>query len=165
MAAVMTLLGEVALPEAPKQSASSSGSGATDQGEFAEMNLGVKALKWIQKNGITRPMLDEVFHKTEAGVEVTAAMVPGVSKREMTVNVYLLSGIRGLLQTDVSTFDDSDAITLCKRLTAYDKNNHPANRQAVGNRMTGTKPTFTLTAPGETAAGDLLKLMAQPRGS
>lgn len=128
--------------------------------DFADLKLGPKALKWLQRHRISRTMIEEVFHITESGVEITASSVPGVSKREMTVNCYLLMGIRGLLGSDVPTLDDSETIALCKRLTAYDKNNHPTYRSAIGNKMTGAKPTFTLTGPGENAGADLIKAMA-----
>jgi hypothetical protein len=127
--------------------------------DFSDVKLGPKASKWIQKHGISRALLDEVFHISGDDFDVTAAGVPGSSKREMTVNCYLLEGLRGLLKNDVPTLNDSDAIALCKRLATYDKNNHPTYRQAVGNKMTGTKPTFTLTGPGEIAVAELVKQM------
>lgn len=128
-------------------------------GDFADLKLGPKALKWVQKHGITRAMLDEIFHVT-GDWGVTASSVPGSSKREMTVNCYLLSGLRGLLKDDVASVHESEAIAICKRLVAYDKNNHTTNRNSMGNKMSGAKPTFTLTGPGETAAAELVKQMA-----
>lgn len=127
--------------------------------EFADINLGPKASKWVQKHGISRAQLDEVFHLSDGSFEVTASSIFGSSKREMTENCYLLLGLRGLLKSETSTLDDSEAIALCKRLTAYDKNNHTALRKAIGNKMTGTRPNFTLTGPGETAAAELIKQM------
>ena len=126
---------------------------------FEDLKLGPKAVKWTQKHGITRAMLDEVFHLTDSQVDIIASGVPGASRREMTVNCYLLSGLRGLLKDDVPSFDDGEAIEVCKRMAAYDKNNHTTNRQAVGNKMSGSKPKFTLTGPGETAAAELVKQM------
>ena len=123
--------------------------------------LGPKAQRWAQKQGVSKAMLDEVFHITDTSVEVTASDVPGHSKKEMTVNAYLLAGLR-LLATDTSSFTETEAIALCKRLTAYDRNNHTANRTAVGNKMSGTKPAFTLTGPGEAAAAELVKQLAGP---
>jgi hypothetical protein len=133
-------------------------------GEFADISLGPKAAKWVQKHGISRAQLDEVFHLADGSFEVTASSVSGSSKREMTENCYLLLGLRGLLKTDISTLDDSEAIALCKRLTAYDKNNHTALRKSIGNKMTGTKPNFTLTGPGEIAAAELIKQMVSQTG-
>jgi hypothetical protein len=158
----MASLGEGMSPQRPGGTVSSAAP-TQDAGDFSDLKLGPKALKWAHKHGITRAMLDEVFHFADGQVDITASSIPGASKREMTVNCYLLSGLRGLLKDDAPSFDDGDAIALCRRLTAYDKNNHTSHRNAVGNKMTGTKPTFTLTGPGETAAADLLKRMTTPR--
>ncbi len=156
-------LGEGFTPS--KSTAAGSGNGSAFAGDSGDLEeLGPKAVKWAQKNGVTRAMLDEIFHITNGNVETTASSVPGAGKRDMTVNCYLLTGLRGLLATDASTLDDSETIALCKRLTAYDKNNHPAYRKGVGNMMSGAKPTFTLTGPGETAAGNLVKQMAASKG-
>lgn len=131
-----------------------------DVGEYSDIKIGPKARKWIQKNGISRAQLDEIFHLTGDNVEVTASEVLGTGKKEMTVNCYLLAGVRGLLQFDEPKLNESETLDLCKRLTAYDKNNHTTFRKAVGNRITGIKPDFILTGPGEKAAAELIKLMA-----
>jgi hypothetical protein len=152
----MTSLGEVAAfpGEGP---AKGSGGIAETTGDFEDLNLGPKALKWAQKHGVTRPALDEVFHFLGDRVEISASSIPGASRREMTVNCYLLVGLRSLLKTDVPSISDSDAIAECKRMAAYDKNNHTTNRQSVGNKMRGTRPNFMLTGPGETAGAELVK--------
>jgi hypothetical protein len=160
MQAATTLLGDAAMPLTHEAGGSRARALTVGAGEFADLGLGPKALKWIQKHRITRPMLEEVFHLTSGDVDIIASTVPGTSKREMTISCYLLSGVRGLLKSDVPSLDEGDAVAVCKRLTAYDRNNHTTNRLAVGNRMSGAKPTFTLTGPGETAAADLLKRMA-----
>lgn len=159
--AAMASLGE-SIPQQRGNGGSLSGAGAEAE-DFADVKLGPRALRWVQRFGVTRAMLDEVFHLADNRVEISASDVPGGSKREMTVNCYLLTGLRGLLATDVSSIDDSDAIAVCKRLTAYDKNNHTTNRNAVGNKMSGTKPNFVLTGPGETAAAELIKKMTATR--
>lgn len=157
MQSAMTLLGETSV-RAPRDS-------PVSLGGFDDLKLGPKALKWIQRHSISREMLEEVFHLTGDGVDIIASTVPGASKREMTVSCYLLCGVRGLLKDDESTLDESDAISVCKRLTAYDKNNHTSNRGAVGNKMSGSRPSFTLTGPGETAAAELIKLMTSKQGT
>lgn len=160
----MTSLGETAVP--PKESGVKGTIGSTlIAGDFEELHLGPRAAKWAQKNSITRAMLEEVFHFLNDHVEISASSVPGGSRREMTVNCYLLTGLRSLLADDVPTFDDSAAIYECKRTAAYDKNNHTANRQSIGNRMSGTRPKFTLTGPGETAAAELVKQMTAVRNA
>lgn len=132
--------------------------------EFSDIQIGPRAQRWISRNGIARAMLDEVFHFTDGAVAISADSIPGTSRREKTVNCYLLSGARALLETDTAAFNDSDAMAETKRLACYDKNNHTTYRAAVGNKMTGKKPEFTLTVPGENAAADLVKQIAALRG-
>lgn len=158
----MTLLGESSVGQFPGSGASAApGSAAPD--DFQDLKLGPKALRWLTRNGISRAMLDEVFHISEDTVFISADNVPGVGRKEKTINCYLLCGARGLLQGDVPSFDDGAAITECQRLAAYDKNNHTTYRAAIGNKMTGKKPNLMLTGPGETAAADLVKQMAPAR--
>lgn len=159
----MTLLGEEPAQQ-PRAASLVSATVSMASDEFSDIQIGSKALRWISRNGITRSMLDEVFHFTDGAVTISADCIPGASKREKTVNCYLLSGARGLLNTDVASFLDSDAMAECKRLACYDKNNHTTYRAAVGNKMTGKKPEFTLTVPGESAAADLVKQIAALRG-
>lgn len=129
-------------------------------GEFEELNLGPKARKWIDRHKVQRSLLEEVFHFADGQVEITASLVPGASKRDKTTNAYLLEGIRNLLAHDVATFQDTDAIAVCKRLDAYDKNNHSVNRNSIGNKVAGSKGTgFTLTGPGEIAAAEVIRQM------
>jgi hypothetical protein len=156
--AAMTSLGESVPLQSGSALVSNTGTGASAT-DFADLSIGPKATKWLQRHGISREMLDEVFHVTDSGVDIIATGVPGASKRERAVNCYLLSGLRGLLESDAPSLDEGDAITVCRRLTAYDKNNHTANRASIGNRMSGTRPTFTLTGPGESAAAQLVKQM------
>lgn len=159
MQSAMTLLGETAVGASVTAADAQASSG-----EFDDLKLGPRALKWIQRYAISRPMLDELFHLTGDDIDIIANTVPGASRREMTVNCYLLSGVRGLLKDDLPSLDEGETIAVCKRLTAYDKNNHTTNRQAVGNRMSGSRPTFTLTGPGEAAAAELIKQMTAAHG-
>lgn len=155
----MTSLGEVAAPDLGAVAEKSDQVSKSQEG-LSDLGLGVKALKWVQKYGLTRGMLDEVFHfRGDKDIDISAASVPGGTKLNMTVNCYLLTGACALLKKDSAAFDDSEAIAVCKRLAAYDKNNHTTNRGAVGNKMSGPKPSFTLTGPGEQAAAELIKEM------
>jgi hypothetical protein len=156
----LTLLGEAALPPVGRLSLPQSAVSG-----FDDVQLGAKAMRWLQKHGLSREHLDEIYHLGVGTVDIVTSHVPGDSKREMTINCYLLSGIRGLLKDDTSSLNETETIALCKRLTAYDKNNHTAHRAAVGNRMTGSKPEFILTGPGEIAAAELIKQMTLSQGN
>jgi len=156
---VLASLGETAV--LPGQGAMKGAAGVAQTiGEFGELSLGPRALRWAQKYSITRAMLEEVFLLGDR-IEISASSVPGASKREMTVNCYLLVGLKSLLKSDAPSIDDGDAIAECKRMAAYDKNNHTTNRQSVGSKMSGNRPNFLLTGPGETAAAELVKEMTR----
>jgi hypothetical protein len=101
-----------------------------------------------------------VYHIDDGKVELIATTIPGASKKDQSANVYLLCGIRSLLESDEATIDNAAAVDYCKHVGAYDKNNHTANRKSLGNRITGdVAEGFTLPAPGLKAAATLIKLM------
>lgn len=137
---------------------------AQDDGETDAHTLGAKAKRWMKQEGVTFAELEEVFHIDDGGkVELIATTIPGTSKREQTGNVYLLSGIRSLLESDEPTVDNTVAVEYCKHVTCYDKNNHTANRGALGNKITGSIANgFTLPAPGLKSAAAVVKLMNKP---
>lgn len=130
-----------------------------EQVDISEKPLGPKARKWCQRHNLGAQQLEEIFHFTAETIEIIASAVPGSSKKDMTANCYLLEGVRGLLKNDEPKIIDSEVIQLCKRLAAYDKNNHTTFRKSVGNRMTGDRANLTLTGPGENAAAELVKQM------
>lgn len=129
--------------------------------------LGTKAKRWMKHEGLTAAELTEVFHFDDAGsVELIATEIPGTTKKDKTANVYLLSGARSLLQSDEPTVDNGVAIAYCKHVGCYDKNNHSANRNALGNKITGSVASgFTLPAPGLKAAAAAIKIIAKPSSS
>ena len=154
--AVRALLGEPEQAAPQKTSPNGMENLGDSSSEFSDLKIGPRAMKWIQKHSLTRKILDEVFHLADADTVVTASRVLGNSKREMTQNCYLLLGACGLIKSESSNIDDSEAIALCKRFAAYDKNNHPTFRKEMGNKMTGDKSQLTLTAPGEIAAAEMM---------
>lgn len=152
---VMTLLGEQAV-SAQKSNVSASGGGGREETEF-----GPKAVRWMNQNGVSRAVLEEVFHREGTQVDVIASEIPGSGKRGKTHNCYLLVGIKSLLATDEAKFSDSDAVALCKNMGCHDAANHAKTRSELGNNVSGSKNTgFTLPAPGLRAAATLVKSMS-----
>jgi hypothetical protein len=152
--AAFALLGEE--PSATAAEVPARAGGRSTDNPLVE-GLGPKAAKWIQQHGLTRAQLDSAFYFHDGKVEVHVDTVAGKSKREQTINCYLLAGARAYLEADIASFNDSDAIKLCKHTQSYDKNNHTANRNALGNRVTGNRENgFELTGPGLKAAAALL---------
>lgn len=122
--------------------------------------FGPTAQRWLTQNQISRESLDNLFHISNDDAVPIFSSVPGASRREQTVNCYLLTGIRRLLATDEAMADDKEAVDLCQQVGAYDKNNHTSNRKSLGARVTGSRGTgFKLTVPGLREAARLIKMM------
>lgn len=122
------------------------------------------AASWMKRNGVTHEHLEQVFHAEGGKVSVIADSVPGSTRKEQTVNCYVLEGIRAFLETGSAKFTDADGDALCERIGCRDKTNHAANRASAGNKMTGSrKDGFTLVAPGLLYAAKLIKEIADPK--
>jgi hypothetical protein len=124
-----------------------------------EFKVGPKATRWMKQHQVTAGMIEEVFHFQSGAVEVIATEVPGNSKQAQSRNCYLLLGIQELLHVDSPTFQDNDAIALCKHMRCYDSPNHNKVRKELG-LSGGKKDGFTLTAPCLRDAATLIKSMA-----
>lgn len=162
ISAAMVLLDEDVLNLGPSRSVATIGqpviqNTAVDWVE-GDRAFGEKANRWMLQYKITRSQLDQIFHIDDNRVELIIDAVPGQSKREKTVNCYLLVGIRNYLQADEPKFADREALEFCHMTQCYDKNNHTANRQSLSNRVSGDRTTaFTLTVPGLRDAANLIK--------
>lgn len=117
-----------------------------------------KAVQWMSKNGVERTQLEHVFSIEANSVDVIAAKLPGKSKRQQTVNSYLLCGLKSYLRTGDIAFADKDARDICNRVGCYDSANHSNYMKAFGNLITGTKETgWKLTNPGIAQAAKVVK--------
>lgn len=133
----------------------------SEQEPEIELSVGPSARRWLSHNNLTETQIEQVYFFSDGRVDLIADRVPGQTKKERTVNVYLLIGVRTLLQSEAAVIDDAEAVAFCKRIGAYDKNNHTANRNALGNRATGSRTAgFTLTTPGLDAAATSIKILA-----
>jgi hypothetical protein len=111
----------------------------------------------MRKYGVTVEQLERVFHLD--GQFDVIATPPGSTKREQTINAYLLIGAQHLLQTDDSKFTESDALALCKQAGCHDSANHAQTRSKFGNRIAGTKDGYSLTTPGLEQVAALVKAL------
>lgn len=122
--------------------------------------LGENAARWMRQNQISRSAIDQLFHIDGNNVDLIVRSVVGNSRREKTLNAYLLVGIRNLLNTDEPRFTEKEAIEFSHLVDAYDRNNHTALRNAIGKRMSGDRSSaFTLTVPGLRDAANLIRVM------
>lgn len=159
LTAIVALFGDAPLKVSKASADDSSG------GDASELpRLGVKAKRWMRQEGVTIAELTEVFHMDDTGtVKVIATEIPGATKKDKTANVYLISGVRSLLASDEPSIDNQAAVDYCKHVGCYDRNNHTANRTALGNKIIGSVANgFVLPAPGLKAAAAAIKLSAKP---
>jgi hypothetical protein len=150
--AVFVLLGD------PVADGASAATERTNASAFlADSSFGAKARHWLTQHRLTKERLEKVFYFQDGRADIHLATGIGASRREQTMNCYLLVGAKAYLETDIPTFADRDAIALCKHTQVYDKNNHTTNRKALGNCITGSREDgLTLTGPGLKAAAELL---------
>lgn len=124
--------------------------------------LGPRASKWLQKFSISAEQLEHVFHFDGGSVDLLDIEVPGNSKRQKTINSYLLVGAKQFIATDEPKFDDKSAVEYCKRNGCHDAPNHAVARNALGNRVSGSKTTgYSLSVPGLKEAADVIKQAAE----
>lgn len=153
IAAAMILLGESA-PTEPEVQANAPYS---QQSQLSD-GIHPKALQWMSKNGVERPQLDHVFSIEPGLIEVIAAKLPGKSKRQQTVNAYVLCGLKSFLSTGDTGFTDKDAREICARIGCYDIANHSNYMKAFGNFISGTKDSgWRITFPGLAQAVKVVK--------
>jgi hypothetical protein len=121
-----------------------------------------RAQIWMRRHSLTEETLDQVFHiDDEKGTVELIAPVLGSTKREQSINCYVLTGLMELLRVDDPRFSDETAVALCREQSCYDGANHSQTRQMFGNRLSGSKAAgWTLTQPGLDAAANLVKTIA-----
>jgi len=152
--AAMTLLGE---------SGHAVTIGSPPNGDVA--SLPMRAQAWLKQNGVDREQLEHVFQIDGDLVELIA-VVPGRTDKERTLNVYILIGIKRMLATGDSSFDDKTARKACKDLGCYNETNHSSYLKDKGNRIAGSKETgWKLTAPGLAEGAALIKEVARLAGA
>src|ERR1700712_4320658 len=72
-----------------------------------------RAQNWMKRFDTTDEQLERMFDLENDYTLV--GHLPGSSKREQTINCYLLTGVKSLLQIGEAKFVDSNATDLCKR--------------------------------------------------
>src|SRR5438093_12887919 len=64
--------------------------------EFIE-GIAPRAAGWLRKNHLGREQLDQIFSIEDNTFDVIAAKMPGKSKRQQTVEAYIICGIKSFL--------------------------------------------------------------------
>lgn len=152
--AAMTFLGERA-SQKQKESPSAESENETDEGDYPE-----PARKWMAKHEVSAEELDQTFHFENDG---TFALhdAPGKSKREKTLNTYILTGLGTYLATGERDFGDAAAREFCETVGCYDQPHHAKFLKGKGAEYSGDKKKgYRLTNVGMKAGADIVKEIA-----
>ncbi len=132
-----------------------------DDDGAANLESKPKADRWVRHNNLSVRQLHLVYHLGRDGVELIAGDVPGETDGEKVISVYLLTGIRALLEGGEPMFADDEARAKCLELGCFKPKRHPENVKAAGNLLAGSKEHgWTLTAPGLAEAAVIVKQLA-----
>jgi hypothetical protein len=155
VAAAMMFLGEAALQK-PRQEASTTSTGAGNSDGEAEGDYSTHMAKWMKQNEISADELDEVFHFHQDGT-FDLLHAPGKSKKDQTVNTYILTGLGKYLAANDRSFDDATARSFCEKIGCFDKSNHAAYVKSQPE-FTGDKTKgYSITNPGIKRGAALVK--------
>jgi hypothetical protein len=148
------------LGEEPALKASGSGSSKKNDVSDEETIEGVPqaAAVWLAKAKITKDQLEQYLHVDGGAVKVISLPGNATKRIDQVLHTYLMQGLASFLTTGEPSFSDKDARDLCGHFGCYDHTNHAKYIKEFGNRITGSKNAgWKLTAPGLTAAAELLK--------
>jgi len=138
--------------------------GAGDDSVADDGSYSAHIVKWMRQNGVSAEELDQVFHFNDDGT-FDLLHTPGKSKKEQTLNTYILTGLGKYLATQERGFDDATARAFCETIGCYDQANHAAHIKGKGPEFTGDKNKgYSLTNPGVRRGVALVKESAAAGG-
>lgn len=120
------------------------------------------ANRWISQNKLKVEMLEPYLHINGGEAAVIGLPPGGKSRADRTTAAYLLLGVASLFASGSPSFTDDAARQLCQEQGCYDPPNHAKTCKTFGNRLRGSKEKgWQLTAPGLTAAAELVRVIAE----
>jgi hypothetical protein len=158
----LTFLGEPV--SSSKQKVTVSDAAAGDADDIADGDYPTHFSKWMKQNSVSSEELDHVFH-FNADNSFDILEVPGISKREQTLNTYVLTGLGNYLAANDRSFADSTARAFCEKIGCYDQANHSVYLKNKGPEFSGDKSRgFVLTSLGVRRGAVLVKEVAGASG-
>ena len=152
--AALTMLGE---PATDSKSAKKEDKQQEEAPLVSEFPSSAKA--WIRRNKLESSAIAEMFNLENGEFHLDLDTAIGNSKREQTLNTYLLTGVAAFLGTGAASFADASARQNCDHLGCYDPANHAVYvKKEFANKIKGSKNAgWKLTAPGLSAAAKLIQ--------
>lgn len=115
---------------------------------------------WMTQYGVSQDQMDQVFHFNNDG-SFSIHDAPGRSKKEKTLNTYILTGLGKFLMTNDRAFDNSMARGFCETIGCVDPGNHAAYLKNKGPEFSGDKNKgYSLTNVGVKRGAALVKELA-----
>lgn len=153
--AAMVYLGE----RARAATAASKSGDATAGKDINDGDYPPAVITWMKQYGISAEELDKTFHFDGSGFDIHGS--PGRSKREKTLNTYILTGVGTFLATNGRAFEDAIARGFCETIGCYDPANHAKHIKDKGPEFSGDKKKgYTLTNVGIKRGAELVKELA-----
>jgi hypothetical protein len=120
---------------------------------------------WCKQHHIGINEIDRVFlFNADGSFQLNFDDAPGKTKKEKTVNIYILTGLGTYLATGQRKFDDTTARRYCQEVGCYDAANHSlhlAPYKEKGHEFSGDKDRgYTITNPGLKRGAILIKELA-----
>ena len=116
--------------------------------------------KWMRQNNVTSDELDRAFQFHADGT-FDIHDVPGKSKKEQTLNTYIMTGLGRYLATGERGFDDATARQICEDVGCYDQANHATHLKTKGAEFSGDKSRgYILSNVGIKRGAALVKELA-----
>lgn len=97
--------------------------------------------------GVPTDHVDRVFNFHADGTFAIIA-VPGKSKREMTLNTYVLVGLGTFIASGQRDFTDAVAREACRAHACYDQGNHASTLKGKHPAFVAKGDDWSLTIPG-----------------
>lgn len=115
---------------------------------------------WMKKNDLSVEEIEHVF-SFDNGIINIIADLPGKSKREDTITIYILMGVGTFLHTGGLKFSDEAARASCTRHNAFDSPHHATTMKELKSEFTGDKKEgWTITTPGLKKGAAIVKKLA-----
>jgi hypothetical protein len=116
----------------------------------------------MRKYAITDGQLNHVYSISPDEIDVIAASMPGKSKRQQTLEAYVLCGLRAFIRSGDGRFDDKEGRGLCQKLGCYDAATHYNYIKAFGNLLSGSREGgWKMTNPGFERAAQIVKQLTE----
>jgi hypothetical protein len=155
VAAAMMFLGEAPLQK-PRQEVSTASTNKGNNDGEAVGDYSAQITKWMKQNDVSPEELDRVFHFNQDGT-FDLLHAPGKSKKDQTVNTYILTGLGKYLAANDRSFDDATARSFCEKIGCFDKSNHATyvkkQQEFTGDRTKG----YSITNVGIKRGAALIK--------